>query len=119
MELLLALIPILPMCGFLALALFGHKLSRSLIALIGTSSVGIPAIFTIVLGYLFLTSVPEGGATVVKLWEWLNTGGLSVDVAFRLDALSLIFIFVITFVGFLIHLYSVEFMRAMRASSPT
>ena len=111
MEVLLALIPILPLCGFLALALFGHKLSRNLIALIGTSSVGIPAIFTIILGFLFLTSVPEGGATVVKLWEWLNTGGLSVDIAFRLDALSLIFIFVITFVGFLIHIYSVEFMR--------
>jgi len=30
---------------------------------------------------------------------------------FSLDALSLIFIFVITFVGFLIHLYSIEFMK--------
>jgi len=108
---LLALIPILPLFGFLVLALFGHKLSRNSIAFIGTSSVGIPAVFTIILGSLFLTSVPEGGAAVVKLWEWLNTGGLSVDIAFRLDALSLIFIFVITFVGFLIHIYSVEFMR--------
>ena len=110
MELLLALIPILPLCGFLVLALFGHKLSRSLIALIGSGAVGIPAVFTMIVGSMFLTSVPEGGATVVKLWEWLNTGGLSVDIAFRLDALSLIFIFVITFVGFLIHIYSVEFM---------
>lgn len=111
MELLLALIPILPLFGFLVLALFGQKLSRSFIALIGTSTVGISALFTILLGSMFLTTVPKGEATVVKLWEWLNTGGLSVDIAFRLDALSLIFIFVITFVGFLIHLYSVEFMR--------
>jgi NADH-quinone oxidoreductase subunit L len=47
---------------------------------------------------------------VITLWQWLNTGGLAVDIAFQLDALSLVFIFVITFVGFLIHLYSGEFM---------
>ena len=110
MKLLLALIPILPLFGFMVLALYGQKLSRRLIALIGSSAVGIPAVFTLIVGYMFLTSVPEGGATIVKLWQWLNTGGLSVDIAFRLDALSLIFIFVITFVGFLIHIYSVEFM---------
>lgn len=110
MKLLLTLIPILPLGGFLVLALFGRKLSRRLIAIIGSSSVGIPAVFTLILGWIFLTTVPEGGATVVKLWEWLNTGGLVADIAFHLDALSLIFIFVITFVGFLIHIYSVEFM---------
>ncbi|HEY3373134.1 MAG TPA: NADH-quinone oxidoreductase subunit L [Prolixibacteraceae bacterium] len=110
MKLLLALIPILPLVGFLILALVGRKLSRGLIALIGTGSVGIAALFTLIVGWIFLTSIPAGGVTVVKLWKWLNTGGLSVDIALRLDALSLIFIFVITFVGFLIHIYSVEFM---------
>ena len=110
MKLLLALIPILPLFGFLILAFFGRKLSRNLIALIGTGSVGIPAVFALILGWMFLTSIPAGGSTVVKLWEWLNTGGLSADISLRLDALSLVFIFVITFVGFLIHVYSVEFM---------
>ena len=99
MKPLLALIPILPLWGFLILAFFGKKLSRSLIALIGTGSVGIPAVFTLIVGWMFLASVPAGGATVVKLWQWLNTGGLSADISLRLDALSLVFIFVITFVG--------------------
>jgi NADH-quinone oxidoreductase subunit L len=110
MKLLLALIPILPFIGFLALSLFGGKLSRRTIALIGTGSVGIPALLTLIAGAIFLTSTTSDGSVVVRLWEWLNSGGLSVAFSFRLDALSLVFIFVITFVGFLIHLYSVEFM---------
>jgi NADH-quinone oxidoreductase subunit L len=36
--------------------------------------------------------------------------GFTPNFAFHLDALSLVFIFVITFVGFLIHIYSTEFM---------
>jgi NADH-quinone oxidoreductase subunit L len=79
-------------------------------AFIGAGSVGIAAILTLITGMLFLTSPPSAGAVSVTLWEWLNTGGLTASITFRLDALSLVFIFVITFIGFLIHLYSVEFM---------
>jgi NADH-quinone oxidoreductase subunit L len=45
------------------------------------------------------------------LYTWMNVGGFSADISFRFDSLSLIFCFVITFVGALIHLYSVEFMK--------
>jgi len=109
MELILAFIPLLPLAGFLILALFGGRMPERLAALIGIGSVGVSAILTLVAGVLFLSDpVPE--RVVVTLWQWLNTGGLAVNVAFQLDALSLVFIFVITFVGFLIHLYSSEFM---------
>lgn len=110
MNLLLALIPILPFLGFLMLVLSGGKLSRKMIALIGTGSVGISALLTLIIGITFLKDLVSGQILVVKLWEWLNIGGLMVDFAFRLDALSFIFLFVITFVSFLIHVYSVEFM---------
>ncbi len=109
---LLAWIPLLPLAGFLILALFGGRLPRKAVALTGAGSVGLSALLTLIAGISFLVSPPSGGSEVVRLWEWMNTGGLSVSVSFRLDALSLIFIFVITFVGFLIHLYSVEFMAS-------
>lgn len=110
MNLLLALIPILPFLGFLMLVLSGGKLSRKMIALIGAGSVGISALLTLIIGITFLKDLVSGQILVVKLWEWLNIGGLRIDFAFRLDALSFIFLFVITFVSFLIHVYSVEFM---------
>jgi NADH-quinone oxidoreductase subunit L len=110
MKLLLALIPFLPFAGFLVLALFGGKLTRKGVAWIGAGSVSVSAILTLVVSSMFLASVPSGQAVVVKIWEWMNVGGLSVPFSFRLDALSMVFIFVITFVGALIHIYSVEFM---------
>jgi len=110
MKILLTLIPILPLLGFLILSVPGGKIMRKWIAFIGPGMVGISALLTMIVGIAFLAAPPQGGAVSVTLWEWINTGGLTAPVAFRLDALSLVFIFVITFVGFLIHLYSVEFM---------
>ncbi|MBL0885473.1 NADH-quinone oxidoreductase subunit L [Myceligenerans indicum] len=45
-----------------------------------------------------------------SLWTWLSAGGLDVNLALRLDPLSMTFVGLVTFVGWLIHLYSVEYM---------
>ncbi|MDP9120838.1 MAG: NADH-quinone oxidoreductase subunit L, partial [Acidobacteriota bacterium] len=42
-------------------------------------------------------------------YAW-TTGPLAIDVAFMLDPLSAVMLFVVTFVGFLIHVYSVGYM---------
>jgi len=110
MSTIIALIPAIPFLSFLILALSGHKLSRRIAGIIGAGSIGIAAILTFVTAIVFLKSLPEVKSYSVNVWEWINTGSLKVDVAFSLDALSLVFCFVITFVGFLIHVYSIEFM---------
>lgn len=48
---------------------------------------------------------------IQTLWEWIQVGNFSSGITFYYDALSLVFVFVITFVGALIHLYSTEFME--------
>nr|WP_293772553.1 NADH-quinone oxidoreductase subunit L [Sporichthya sp.] len=44
------------------------------------------------------------------LYDWLDSGNLQLGVGFQVDQLSICFVLLITFVGFLIHLYSVEYM---------
>lgn len=105
----LAFIPILPLISFLIIALFGTMLPKKVVAILSAGSVGLSALLTIIIGITFLKSAPVEGTYTVTLWEWLNAGGFTANLSFRLDALSLIFIFVITFVGFLIHMYSIEF----------
>lgn len=108
---LLWLIPTLPLLGFLTLLLVGSRLTRTEVAYVGCASIGFAAIVTLIVGVTFLSSPPPGYAFTQTLWTWVDVGGFKPSVAFYLDALSLVMIFVVTFVGFLIHLYSAEYME--------
>ncbi|MEO5788950.1 MAG: NADH-quinone oxidoreductase subunit L [Gelidibacter sp.] len=107
MKDLLWLIVALPFAGALILAFAGGKLPRALSAAVGVGSVSLSAILTLIVGYEFL-----GDTTpyLQVVWQWFDVYGLSPNIGFHLDTVSLIFIFIITFVGALIHLYSAEFM---------
>ena len=111
MSTLIALIPAIPFLSFLILALFGHRLSRKIAGFIGAGSIGIIAFLTFIIALGFFRALPDVKTYSVNVWEWINAGNLKVDISFTLDSLSLVFCFVITFVGFLIHLYSLEFMK--------
>lgn len=106
----IGLIPAIPLLSFLILGLFGSKMRGKTAGYIGTGAVGISALMTFIVGAHYLSGLPEIKAYSLNLWQWISTGHLHVNISFSLDALSLIFCFVITFVGFLIHMYSIEFM---------
>ena len=106
---LLWLVPALPFAGALILILSGARLPRAGVAFIGAGSVGVSALITILIGFEYLSSATPHSYEQV-LWTWIDVAGFTPRVALYLDALSLVFIFVITFVGFLIHVYSAEFM---------
>ncbi len=107
---LLWLIPALPLAGFLILAVAGSRLSQNISALIGVGSVCLSAILSILIGIDFITAQSAGHVYSGTLWVWFQAAGLSPRITFYLDSLSLVMIIVVTFVGFLIHLYSAEFM---------
>lgn len=110
----LYLIPALPLIGFLVLSLAGKHLHKTIIACIGAGTICTAALITIILGIEFFQNPPASGAYTQLLWNWFSAGSLSVSVSLTVDALTLIFIFVITFVAALIHIYSTAFMRKDR-----
>lgn len=107
---LLWLIPALPLAGFLLLALSGGRLSRRQVACVGCGSVGMAAVVTTLVGIDFLQGFPDRASYQQTLWNWIDTSGMTVGVSWYLDALSLLMVAVITGVGFLIHLYSAEYL---------
>jgi len=68
-----------------------------------------------VLGALILVSLLQAPAAerVVELhlFDWISAGQLSLAAGLRLDPLSLTFVLLVTFVGSLIHVYSVAYME--------
>jgi NADH-quinone oxidoreductase subunit L len=110
MLMLLWLVPVLPLLGYLLLTLMGSRLSRARIAVVGVGSVGLSAALTLLIGLAFIVSPPPDHIYVQTLWSWIKVGGFEPNFALHLDPLSLVMTLVVTFVGFLIHLYSAEFM---------
>ncbi|MHA4739702.1 NADH-quinone oxidoreductase subunit L [Dyadobacter sp. MSC1_007] len=115
MENLLWLIPALPLAGFLILATLAVVgAGKKITALVGAGSICLSALVTLVVGADFLGAAHESGTYSQTLWTWLEVAGLSIKMTLTLDALSLVFIFVITFIGALIHIYSAGFMEEDR-----
>ena len=70
---------------------------------------------TFVLGAVYLVTMLGWDAADrvvdVHVGRWLDAGSLVVDVGLRVDPLSLTFVLLVSFVGTLIHLYSVAYME--------
>jgi len=110
METLICLIPIIPLISFLIISIFAKILTKRFVSWLGVGSVSVSSVITIIAGILFLSGRSETESYTSTLYTWISTGGFTANISFLLDPLSLVFCFVITFVGALIHLYSVEFM---------
>ncbi|CAN5307999.1 NADH-quinone oxidoreductase subunit L [soil metagenome] len=110
---LVSLIIGLPLLGFLinglaGLSSEGFRQKKTFIGIVANLAVFIPFLITV---YFFIGFTSGSGATVVTLFNWINVGSLSVDIAYRIDELSLIMALVVTGVGALIHLYSIGYMH--------
>jgi NADH-quinone oxidoreductase subunit L len=107
---LLFLVPLLPFVGFAALVVLGRWLTKGQVALIGVGSIGLSAFFAVLVGLDFVIDPPAGDAFSQSIWTWIKVDGFTPEIAFYLDSLSVIMILVVTVVGFLIHLYSADYM---------
>ena len=107
---LLWLIVAMPMASALVLAVLGSRLSRRVVAAWGVGSIGVSAAISMLVAADFVLFPPAGHSYTEFLWTWIDVAGFQPNIGFYLDALSLVMILVVTFVGFWIHLYSAEFM---------
>jgi NADH-quinone oxidoreductase subunit L len=108
---LLWLIPALPAASFVVLTLLNGRIGRGAVAWIGAGSVGLSAVVALLVCGSFISSPPAGDAYHQVLWTWFSVAGFAPTIGLYLDAVSVIWVLVITFVGFLIHLYSTEHME--------
>jgi NADH-quinone oxidoreductase subunit L len=101
----------LPLLASLVLSFAGAKEPpKALTRIVGCGSIGVAFALTVAIFIGMLGDDPEERVHVSRLWEWIDIGGLTVDLAIRIDQLSVLMMLVITGVGFLIHLYSTEYM---------
>ena len=106
----LALIILLPLCGFLINGLIGRRLPRPVPGIIGCIAVFL-AFIVAVTRFLDLAARPEDARSITETaYTWMAVGDFNVQVSLLLDQLSSVMILIITGIGFLIHLYSAGYM---------
>ncbi|MEJ5370153.1 MAG: NADH-quinone oxidoreductase subunit L [Bryobacteraceae bacterium] len=103
---LIWLIPLIPLGGAAAMLFFGRRLSMAAIRGIGPGTVGVSLLLS--LGAVAQLAGLEKKSHEVVLYKWLPLIG--ADWGFLLDPLSSVMILVVTFVGFLIHVYATGYM---------
>ncbi len=122
-----ALIPLFPLLGFLFNLTVGvrvltkrhahgeeaHHGPSPIVGLVACGSVLLSFLVSVA-AVLEARALPEG-TLVETLWTWLpggatGVGPFQIDWAYQVDPLSSVMLLVVTFVGFLIHVYSTGYM---------
>jgi len=104
------ILPALPALGVLVNGFFGTSWREKKIASMSVGSVGLALAFALVFAAELFARLPGDRRLSMSLYRWLSDGSLTVDLGLFLDPLSMVMVFVVLFVGFLIHLYSAGYM---------
>ena len=108
---------ILPLVSFLITGLTGKGMPRQVSGLIGTLSMGIGASLAIATAYNYFFVAGKSGDAYVTItafkYSWLSfSPSLTIDMGIILDPISVMMLVVVTFVSFMVHLYSFSYMKS-------
>jgi NADH-quinone oxidoreductase subunit L len=107
MKVIIGLIVLWPLVGFLFNGLGRNIWSKRVIAFNATGFILGAFVFSV----LAFLNVQSHGATTVHFFDFINTSKFTIPFDLKVDALSSLFLLVITGVGTLIHLYSTAYMK--------
>lgn len=107
MKELVFLVPLLPLLGFIINGLFWKRMPKAVSGVLATTA--LIASFIISVGIFF--EVQANNTTeIITYFHFLDVGKMQIPFAFQIDALSSLFLLIITGIGSLIHIYSLGYM---------
>jgi NADH-quinone oxidoreductase subunit L len=113
-ELNIALaILLLPLAGFVFLIFFGKRLTQHS-GLIGTAVLGVDLLLSL---FILFTKIPSSEKVWDYTFPWIdfhtfvNNVPLKLDIGIMVDNLTAVMLVVVTLISFLVHLFSLEYMK--------
>jgi len=103
---LLLVVPLAPLVGAIAAGLFGKTIGRSGAHWITCLGVAI----SLAISVQTLLAVLGGARFNATIYEWMNLGGLKMEVGFLVDGLTAMMMCVVTFVSLMVHIYTIGYM---------
>ncbi|TPK47639.1 NADH-quinone oxidoreductase subunit L [Mesorhizobium sp. B2-5-4] len=99
----------LPLLGFLIVGLFGTSLGAKASEYITSGFLVIAAVLSWVA--FFSVGFGHGEVFTVPVLHWIQSGGLDVSWALRIDTLTVVMLVVVNTVSALVHIYSIGYMH--------
>ncbi|MBY0544682.1 MAG: NADH-quinone oxidoreductase subunit L, partial [Gammaproteobacteria bacterium] len=99
---------LLPLFGSLAAGLFGKQVGRRGAHWITCIFVGAAFFLSVYLCELVLLDDMSFNGPI---YTWARSGAFSFDVGFLIDRLSALMMLIVTFISFLVHIYSIGYMK--------
>lgn len=115
-SIIISLILLLPLCGFVVLGLFGKKYFSKSSGVIGSLLLLTCTLLALYTAYnYFIVEGPINGTyptlTVFHI-TWLSfSNNLSIDMGILMDPISVMMLVVVTFISFMVHLFSIGYMK--------
>src|SRR3989304_3471777 len=101
------LVPAFPLGGVVPTGLFGRSHLRARAPLVAVPAAGL----SFLVALLIALEVCAGRTLDLNLYPWGVAGDFQVPVGFLVDPLSTVMMLTVTFVGLLIHIYSIGYMH--------
>ena len=107
---------LIPFIMFILLGLAGHKLKPRLSGLLGTGGLAIITILSYITAYRYFFVIEKVEETFQKISAfnitWLQlTDKLHIDLGVLLDPISVMMLIVVSTVSFMVHIYSLGYMK--------
>jgi NADH-quinone oxidoreductase subunit L len=103
---LLLAVPLAPLAGSLVAGLAGKAVGRRGAHWAAILGVGI----AFVISALVLRDVIGGARFNRTVYEWMQLGGLKMEIGFLVDGLTAMMMVVVTFVSLMVHIYTIGYM---------
>ena len=103
------LVPAFPLLGFILNGLLGKRFGTRFVSFVGPLAIGLAFAQSVVLFFQMLNA--DGNVLSEHLYTWIKSGNFETGINFQVDQLSGLYLLVITGVGFLIHVYSLGYMK--------
>jgi len=98
-----------PLIGFLLAGLFAKSLGSKACEYITTGLMMIAAVLSWMA--FFSVAYSEAAPITVPVLQWVSSGDLNVNWAFRIDTLTVVMLVVVNTVSALVHMYSIGYMH--------
>lgn len=103
------LVPTIPLIGSLLLIFSCGKMPELPAGIIGAGSIGLSFLVALLAGLDFMSQ--DAASFTQELWTWMEVGAFKAGFTLYLDGVSLVMMFIITGIGFLIHVYATGYMH--------